>query len=309
MTVPSWKQDWTAAQAIAMLCLERSVYKNSARNLPTRIVTVLTDAMAGRLARLNADEELGGNRSNLAKAVHQVKLHMATMKITGDRKMPPALWIRLLHDAKVPIAMGVIRRFGEWRLKTEVEGALVYEAVSASPTSEPVSKLLLRGVTNQEVRAWTVEELLLHQVEKDSAWPFSSSWRCRLVKREDANSSAPVAKKEVQEAATQAITPKKRRRKTMTRKDYQAACGSGVMENLLNALRSEQQSGRGHLEKVKEGRYTTSLPSAELIAKLKAHQGKILTGADSTLRKALGAYVTLPRGRPEKKKPKKRQPR
>lgn len=177
----------------------------------------------------------------------------------------------------------------------------MYEAVGVKSTP----KLRLEGITNQEVRAWTVEELLLHQVENDSTCPFSLSWQRWLVPREGTR----AAREEEPEAATQATAPKKRRRKRMTMKDYQTACGSSVMANLLDALSSEEKSGRGHLEKVEEARYVTSLSAAELIAKLKAHGGKTLTGADSTLRKALGAYVTLPRGRPTPKQPKKRRSR
>lgn len=90
---------------------------------------------------------------------------------------------------------------------------------------------------------------------------------------------------------------------------FSKICGSGTMENLAIALEKEAGSSRGLVVAESKGWYSTELSADKLCKALKQYQGKVLTGSDSTLRKALGAYVKFPRGRPPRQKPSIRKSR
>ena len=77
------------------------------------------------------------------------------------------------------------------------------------------------------------------------------------------------------------------------------------MEQLENALAKEAKSGRGLLTEPGKGRrkYQSELSALALLRKLKGNPALNLVGTVNTLRKALSAFVSCPRGRPKKLAP------
>lgn len=51
----NWDADWSAAQAIARLCIDPEVYGKAGSNLAQRIEPVLQSALDGVMGRLNED--------------------------------------------------------------------------------------------------------------------------------------------------------------------------------------------------------------------------------------------------------------
>lgn len=294
-----WSQPWSRTQALAELCVPPSAYQ-AASNLRQRIETELEEASAGQTARLSNDNELGEHRALVLEAVALVRQRMERVGLNAAQRMYPVLWIRLLVKAGVALEGHVYRQLGEWRLRCEAEGAAVFALVGPSAKNPRASSKIVQGGQNLEY-ALTVEELLLRPA-RPGGWPYTQSWKLSLIPRPQPEAKASTAKSAPAKTAT-FQAEKKPRRKKKTIEYFNKLCGSGTMENLATALEREARSSRGLIVAESDGRYSTKLSATELCEALKRHQGKLLTGSGSTLRKALGAYVTLPRGRPPRKNP------
>jgi len=292
-----WSQPWSRAQALAELCVPPSAYQ-AASNLRQRIETELEEALAGQTARLSNDNELGEHRALVLEAVALVRQRMERVGLNAAQRMYPVLWIRLLLKAGVVLEGHVYRQLGEWRLRCEAEGAAVFALVGPSAKNPRASSKIVQGGQNLEY-ALTVEELLLRPA-RPGGWPYTQSWKLSLILRPQPEAKASTAKSVPAKTAT-VQAEKKPRRKKKTIEYFNKLCGSGTMENLAIALEKEARSNRGSVVAESNGRYSTELSAEKLCETLKQHQGKVRAYRDSTLRKALGAYVTLPRGRPPRK--------
>ena len=294
----NWSQPWSRAQALAELCVLPKAYE-VAPNLRQRIETELDEAFAGQKARLNGDQELGEHRTSLLKTIALVRQRMETNGLDATQPMYPVLWIRLLLEAGVVLQGYVYQKLGEWRLRCEAKGGVVFAlAAPSTKNSRPSSKFIASGPNQRYAR--TVEELLLRPVGERGK-PYSLIWTLHVIPRSQPQDEASIAKPAPVKAAT--AEAKKPRRKQKTMEHFNKLCGPGTMENLAIALEKEAGSSRGWVVTERNGRYSTELSAGELCKALRRYQGKVLTGSDSTLQKALGAYVTLPRGRPPRKKP------
>ena len=298
--IADWATTWSRAEAVAMLCIPETAYLRSDNNLSSRVISVLEAAFLGQSVRLREDQDLAKHEPPLADVVDKVRSRMKQLELQEYWSMYPVLWIRLLLEASVAIEPGAYRRLGEWRLRSENDGAVVFALAKPSAKDGERPALRVPNTKIAEVQGWTVEELLL-PVGHKSKWPFHRTWTLRTVARGgQAEASALVSGKLIQSAA--APVSKKSRRKRKTLQDFQALCGSGVMESLAKTLRQEAKSGRGYVLPDGDGRYRTELSAAELLRKLRRFQPGLI-GADSTLQKAFAAYMTLPRGRPQKSRP------
>jgi len=293
-----WSQPWSRAQALAELCIPPDAYK-AALNLRQRIEAMLDEALVGRTARLSGDEELGEHKTPLLNAVALVRRTMEEIGLNAIHPMYPVLWIRLLREAGVELKGHVYRLLGEWRLHCEAKGAVVFALATPAENARASSKLVPASPNQRYHR--TVEELLLRPVGK-SGEPYTLTWELLVISRSGPGGETATPRSKSALTAT-AEAKKKQRRKPKTMEHFNKICGSGTMENLAIALKKEAGSSRGLLVAESHGRYATELSADELCIALKQYQGKVLTGSDSTLRKALGAYVKLPRGRPPRQKP------
>lgn len=294
-----WSQPWSRTQALAELCVPPETYE-AALNLRQRIETMLDEALAGQTARLSNDHDLDEHRTLVLEAIALVRQQMETVGLNVSQRMYPVLWIRLLLAAGIALEGHVYRQLGEWRLRWEAEGAVVFALVTPSAKNPRAPFEVIPGGSNQKY-ARTVEELLLRPTARKGS-PYTQTWKLLVIPRPQ-----PVAGASTTEPAF-AKTPaaevkKKLRRRKKTIEHFNKLCGSGTMENLAAALEREAGSSRGLVVAESDGHYFTRLSATELCEALKRHQGRLLTGSDSTLRKALGAYVKLPRGRPPRKNP------
>ncbi len=301
----NWSQPWSQAQALAELCVPPEAYK-AALNLRQRIEVELDEALAGQTARLGGDEELGDHKTPLLQTVALVRQRMEKMGLNATQPMYPVLWIRLLLEAGVVLQGYVYQQLGEWRLRCEAKGAVVFAlAAPSTKNSRASSEFIARGSNQKYAR--TVEELLLRPVG-NSGEPYTRLWTLHVIPRSQPGDEASTFMLTPAQTAT-AETKKKPRRKPKTMEHFNKICGPGTMENLAIALKKEAGSSRGLVVAETNGHYSTELSADKLCKALKQYQGKVLTGSDSTLRKALGAYVKLPRGRPPRQKPLIRKPR
>ncbi len=298
-----WSQPWSRAQALAELCVPPKAYE-AALNLRQRIEVELDEALAGQTARLGGDGELGEHKTPLLQTVALVRQRMEKMGLNATQPMYPVLWIRLLLEAGVVLQGYVYQQLGEWRLRCEAKGAVVFAlAAPSTKNSRASSEFIARGSNQKYAR--TVEELLLRPVG-NSGEPYTRLWALHVIPRSQPGGEASMPAP-AQTATAEA--KKKPRRKPKTMEHFNRICGPGTMENLAVALEKEAGSSRGLVVAESNGRYSTELSADKLCKTLKQYQGKVLTGSDSTLRKALGAYVKLPRGRPPRQKPLIRKPR
>ena len=225
---------------------------------------------------------------------------MEEIGLNAIHPMYPVLWIRLLREAGVELKGHVYRQLGEWRLQCEAKGAVVFAVAATPEENSRASSKLVPTSPNLRYRR-TVEELLLRPASKRGEL-YTRTWELLVISRSESGGETATPRSKPALTAT-AMAKKKGSRKPKTIEHFNKICGSGTMENLAIALKKEAGSSRGLLVAESHGRYATELSADELCIALKQYQGKVLTGSDSTLRKALGAYVKLPRGRPPRQKP------
>ena len=300
-----WSQPWSRAQALAELCVPPKAYE-AAQNLRQRIEVELDEALAGQAARLGGDGELGEHRTPLLQTVALVRQKMEKMGLSAMQRMYPVLWVRLLRKAGIKLEGHVYHQLGEWRLRCEAEGAVVFALAGPSAKNPRASREIVQGGQNLEY-VCTVEELLLRPTVCKGS-PYTQTWALHVIPRSQPGDEASTSMPPPAQTAT-AEAKKKPRRKPKTMEHFNRICGAGIMEKLAIALEKEAGSSRGLVVAESNGRYFTELSADKLCKALKHYQGKVLTGSDSTLRKALGAYVKLPRGRPPRQKPLIRKPR
>ena len=300
-----WSQSWSRAQALAELCVPPKAYE-AAQNLRQRIEVELDEALAGQAARLGGDGELGEHRTPLLQTVALVRQKMEKMGLSAMQRMYPVLWVRLLRKAGVKLEGHVYQQLGEWRLHCEAEGAVVFALAGPSAKNPRASREIVQGGQNLEY-VCTVEELLLRPTVCKGS-PYTQTWALHVIPRFQPGADTSTVMPTPAQTAT-AEAKKKPRRKPKTMEHFNRICGPGTMENLAIALKNEAGSSRGLVVAESKGRYSTELSADKLCKALKQYQGKVLTGSDSTLRKALGAYVKFPRGRPPRQKPPIRKPR
>ena len=300
-----WSQSWSRAQALAELCVPPKAYE-AAQNLRQRIEVELDEALAGQAARLGGDGELGEHRTPLLQTVALVRQKMEKMGLSAMQRMYPVLWVRLLRKAGVKLEGHVYQQLGEWRLHCEAEGAVVFALAGPSAKNPRASREIVQGGQNLEY-VCTVEELLLRPTVCKGS-PYTQTWALHVIPRSQPGVDTSTVMPTPAQTAT-AEAKKKPRRKPKTMEHFNRICGPGTMENLGIALKNEAGSSRGLVVAESKGRYSTELSADKLCKALKQYQGKVLTGSDSTLRKALGAYVKFPRGRPPRQKPPIRKPR
>ncbi|KAB2921702.1 MAG: hypothetical protein F9K30_13915 [Dechloromonas sp.] len=294
-----WSQPWSRTQALAELCVPPETYE-AASNLRQRIEKGLEDAFAGQTARLSNDNELGEQRDLVLEAVTVVRQRMEKWGLNAMQRMYPVLWVRLLRKAGIKLEGHVYQQLGEWRLRCEAEGAVVFALAGPSAKNPRASREIVQGRQNLEY-VCTVEELLLRPTVCKGS-PYTQTWALHVIPRSQPGDEASTSMPPSAQTAT-AEAKKKPRRKPKTMEHFNRICGPGTMENLAIALKKEAGSSRGLVVAESNGRYSTELSADKLCKALKQYQGKVLTGSDSTLRKALGAYVKLPRGRPPRQKP------
>lgn len=292
----NWESDWSAAQAIARLCIDPATYRKSENHLAKRIESVLESALDGAMARLNEDRDLGEERAKLNRAVGTVVAEMKRLQLQKDKKMPPVLWLRLLLGQDVAVKAVAIRHFGVWRLNAERSGPVVY----VDRDAERKVSLKINGLGSAEkIRAWTIEELQWLKRSPKSVWPFHGQWEMSVLERHsdsgDRSNTGASAADDRQQGQ-----PKKRRRRKKTLADFEKQCGRLVMKALAEVLADESQSRRGLVAMEGEQRYSSELSANALLDALEGSTKfrSKLKGSRSTLRKALGAYVQLKRGRP-----------
>lgn len=300
-----WSQSWSRAQALAELCVPPKAYE-AAQNLRQRIEVELDEALAGQTARLGGDGELCEHRTPLLQTVALVRQKMEKMGLSAMQRMYPVLWVRLLRKAGVKLEGHVYQQLGEWRLHCEAEGAVVFALAGPSAKNPRASREIVQGGQNLEY-VCTVEELLLRPTVCKGS-PYTQTWALHVIPRSQPGVDTSTVMPTPAQTAT-AEAKKKPRRKPKTMEHFNRICGPGTMENLAIALKNEAGSSRGLVVAESKGRYSTELSADKLCKALKQYQGKVLTGSDSTLRKALGAYVKFPRGRPPRQKPPIRKPR
>ena len=300
-----WSQPWSRAQALAELCVPPKAYEAS-QNLRQRIEVELDEALAGQTARLGGDGELGEHRTPLLQTVALVSQKMEKMGLSAMQRMYPVLWVRLLRKAGIKLEGHVYQQLGEWRLRCEAEGAVLFALAGPSAKNPRALREIVQGGQNLEY-ACTVEELLLRPTVCKGS-PYTQTWTLNVIPRSQPGVDTSTFMPTPAQTAT-AETKKKPRRKPKTMEHFNRICGPGTMENLAIALKKEAGSSRGLVVAESNGRYSSELSADKLCKALKQYQGKVLTGSDSTLRKALGAYVKLPRGRPPRQKPLIKKPR
>lgn len=285
-------------RAVLRICIPSAHLKSL--NFPERITLALKEAIKGLPARLINDRELPDNlKKSLQETTARLGSLIQELGLTTDKKMYGILWLRLLRQADCKVEHTVYQRLGEWRLQREAEGALAFR-----DTSDETERLKAHSRGNK-LTAYAVEELLLGSPIKPSRlWPYNKKWQLHIEPRNAPTiSNAPAARTEESELAKK----RKARPKRKTLEDYKRVCGTGVVEHLQEALRNESASGRDFVLAASRDRFTTELSASELLIKLKRYQPGKLTGSDSTLRKAFAAFLTIPRGRPPKKRPARKQ--
>lgn len=298
-----WSERWNCARALAEFCVPPEAYK--ALNLRRKIEMELEDALDGRPARLNSGEDLRLYRAQLIKAIEQVLQRMGEIGLDVTQSMYPVLWLRLLREANVALEGVVYRQLGEWRLRLEAEGEVVFVSNESSADSRS-SKAVVQG--GKRPKYTTVEELLLRPPKSGGRSPYAKAWRLHVTRR-PAQGVGPTTKSVPAKTTEPAVVRSKRKSRPRARilEDLKKQCGSGVVESVRAALKREAKSDRGLVVAVGEAIYRTDLSAGELLLKLRRYQE--LSGSDSTQRKALRAYVTLPRGRPPRKQPQRKKPR
>lgn len=301
----NWETDWSAAQAIARLCIAPTTYQKPGSNLAQRVEQVIELALTGATARLDEDQDLRDERAEIKRTIEAVVAEMKRLHLPSAKKMPPVLWLRLLLGRDMAVNTTAIRQFGVWRLNKERSGAVVYVDCGA----ERKVRLQINGLGSAEkIRAWTIEELQWLKRSAKFAWPFNRQWKMSVLERQSDSAGGSNADVSTAVDRQQEISKRRRRRKK-TLADYEKQCGRLVMRALAGVLAGVSQSRRGLIEVKGEQRYSSELSADALLDALENSPkfGDNLKGSRSTLRKALGAYVELKRGRPRTDDDKKLQ--
>lgn len=279
------------AEAVWELCLPTPIRKIP--NAHRRLIAALESSIQGQPARLRSDVELQDDQKKaLEKITTQLAAFMESIDCPAGRNMYAVIWLRMLREAGCVVDRSAYQRLGEWRLQHEAQGAVVF----VSPSEE--RERLKVSPKGNKLAAYSVEELLLGAIKSSSLWPYNKNWQLHIEPRLATTSSSPTVPKKAPPTKKRNSRPK---RKTLD--DYKQACGAGVIENLLKALHKESRSGRNFVTSQGGGHFTTELSASDLLVELRRHQSRALTGADSTLRKAFSAFLSMPRGRPQKKTP------
>lgn len=287
-----WSLPWSRSRALAVLCVPGEVYRE--RNVRERVEARLEAAFDGRIAPIQEIRELGQHAAPLIDGVDRVGAAMGRLGLPSTLYMHPVLWIRLMRQADVVLDDGAYRRLGEWRLYTENQGAAVF----TSENSEYGDVAVDKNNTQKEVGIYkyTIEEILLRPSKGNL--PFARPLKLIIIPRAT-NSRANSIKEVKYKNSIKKEKAKKSKPKTINY--FEKICGSGVMSNLLLALTQESRSSKKIVKANGESKFYTNLPAAEVIGILRKNQRAVLTGSDSTLRKAMAAYVVLPRGKPSLK--------
>ncbi|MBI1625913.1 hypothetical protein [Comamonas suwonensis] len=281
----------TRAGAVWELCLPISVRKIP--NARQRLIAALESSIQSQPARLRSDAELQDDQKKaLEKITAQLAAFMESVGCPADRHMYAAIWLRMLREAGCAVDHSAYQRLGEWRLQREAQGAVVFVN-----TSEELERLKVSPKGNK-LAAYSVEELLLGAIKSSRLWPYNKNWQLHIEPRLATTSSNLTVTKKAPSAKKRNSRPK---RKTLD--DYKQACGAGVIENLLKTLHKESRSERNFVISQGGDHFITELSASDLLVELRRHQPRALTGADSTLRKAFAAFLSMPRGRPPKKVP------
>ncbi|EED69280.1 hypothetical protein SR914_02200 [Comamonas testosteroni] len=279
------------AEAVWELCLPTSIRKIP--NAHRRLIAALESSIQGQPARLRSDVELQDDQKKaLEKITAQLAAFMESVGCPADRHMYAAIWLRMLREANCAVDRSAYQRLGEWRLQREAQGAVVF-----MNTSEELERLKVSPEGNK-LAAYSVEELLLGAIKSSRLWPYNKNWQLHIEPRLATTGSSPTATKKAPSTKKRDSRPK---RKTLD--EYKQICGAGVIDHLLKALHKESRSGRNFVIAQGDDRFTTELSASDLLIELRRHQPRALTGADSTLRKAFAAFLSMPRGRPPKKVP------
>lgn len=279
------------AEAVWELCLPTSIRKIP--NAHRRLIAALESSIQGQPARLRSDVELQDDQKKaLEKITAQLAAFMESVGCPADRHMYAAIWLRMLREANCAVDRSAYQRLGEWRLQREAQGAVVF-----MNTSEELERLKVSPEGNK-LAAYSVEELLLGAIKSSRLWPYNKNWQLHIEPRLATTGSSPTVTKKAPPTKKRNSRPK---RKTLD--DYKQACGAGVIENLLKTLHKESRSDRNFVISQGGDHFITELSASDLLVELRRHQPRALTGADSTLRKAFAAFLSMPRGRPPKKVP------
>ncbi|MBB2777512.1 UNVERIFIED_ORG: hypothetical protein HNP28_002848 [Comamonas terrigena] len=282
----------TRAQAVWELCLPASIRKIP--NARQRLIAALENAIQSQPARLRSDVELQDDQKKaLEKITTQLASFMESVGCPADRHMYAAIWLRMLREAGCAVDRSAYQRLGEWRLQHEAQGAVVFVN-----TSEQLERLKVSS-EGSKLAAYSVEELILGAPTKSSSlWPYNKNWQLHIEPRLAITGSSPTGPKKAPSTKKRDSRPK---RKTLD--EYKQICGAGVIDHLLKALHKESRSGRNFVIAQGGDCFTTELSASDLLIELRRHQPRALTGSDSTLRKAFAAFLSMPRGRPQKKAP------
>ena len=306
--VANWEKNWIFLTALKRLAIDPTLFV-SIENAESCLPQVFDDALAGRFGRLREREDMKLLAAVLPSVLERLRKKMASVGLSESAKLPPVVWLRLMHEADVKPVNAVLKVFEDWQEQMRVAGLTVLYRRLDKATNNYVGPQRERDGSGT-VTGYTVEEMLVGQPKKPN-WPYCYQWKFfrepsvgvvpKVPQVEVVLAKlAPEVSERIRKVKVGVDRPMKRRKRS--RQDLERACGKRVLVALDECLAVEFSRKRnGVLEagRKKDHRtYKCQLSLNELVSELKRKYSKHLTWSDSTLKSALPYFVACPRGRP-----------
>lgn len=305
MTI-QWNKNWDRVDAVLNLCFDGSK-ANLDGNIASRLRISVTEAFDGLPARLSNDADLGKQGEVLAESIVKIKNTMITLKLEATKELHAILWIRLLNQVGIKITDPAISLFGRWMIEQGTKNILLMQYQKSESDTWRGSRIEIDG--SKDRLGFTILEMLFLRKENTHGWPFNFTWRMKPQEKvtkgntSSVNPAQPAAKEIQRSSSAKTVTQKPARKKRRTLEEIKKSCGEGLVNELQRCIRKEAKKVGSSLLGIlgKDKRYASSHSLDKLIIRLQNQYQTLKKLKASTLKSALSAFVSCPRGRPPSK--------
>lgn len=272
---------------------------------------IIEKAFDGVTAPIDARKDLASIAPALKLAIRKLPIAMGKVGLEKEKQMPTLLWMRLMRENGITIRDSLQQDFQQWATSQTASLKMILFRYVSPNTGQPKGPWCsIDGF--QSFRGFAAAELMVEHREKLKHWPYGYEWIAQLKVRKNAGEEAEVGNPfqviehdpiERSFAKKTSARPEGRsKRKARSIEYVERKCGRHVVAVLQQCLEKEAQSKRSFLQLGgrDKRRYNCELSLDDLISKLRAKYEEMLAScAPTTLKSALPAFVSCPRGRPK----------
>lgn len=305
-----WEKNCSRVDAV----IKFYVVGNSGFETPNHeswLPAIIEKAFDGVTAPIDSRKDLAGVAPALKLAIRKLPVAMGKVELEKETQMPALLWMRLMRDNGITIRDALQQDLKQWATMQSTSRKMFLFLYANPDTGKPTGPWCsVDGL--QRYRGLTAEELMVEKRQKLQHWPYGYEWiaqpRAHKNVAEKAEVRSPISATEHNSSERSPTTEREARikvrgkRSTRSIEGIQKKWGTNVVAALQQCLASEVRSKRSVLQPGgRDARlYDCKLSLDDLVSKLKTKYVEFLGScAPSTLKGALPAFVSCPRGRPK----------